>query len=428
MDKKTVFKFSVFFGAVYFFSINGIAALPNLSLSFLLKEIVHLTPSQSAYFQAVTSVAWVIKPLWGYISDTCPLGGSKRKSYLLLSSLIAAAAWFSLGISGTFTVGWLLFWVTMAYMAYAFQDVVADGLMVEVGQPSQMTGRFQSIQWSAVYLAMIITSLAGGYVSDLARGGRWTYQGIFMLSAVFPLLTLWITLRTVHEEKKEKTPGKKGIFKLAFQNKPVWLLSAFLFLWTFSPSFGAPFFYYCVDTLKFTGTFLGQLQALGAFAAFLTSLAASRWMDKIPMRKTFVVTVFAGVMIILFHMIYFVPWFIQRPEVLRWITIVTRIPFAIFDTVVFLMLANLAAKGAPQEAGGSVFALFMSFYNLGQIGSSILGGMLYPVVGLQNLMILSALFSFIALFVLPYLSIAEPLTRTEKIFSRAGQLFNFKKV
>lgn len=419
MDSKTQFRLSVFFAAVYFFSINGIAAVSNLSLSFLLKEGVRLTPSEASYFQAVTLIAWVIKPLWGYLSDTCPLGGYRRKPYLILSAFFAAASWFFLGITGTFTVGWLLFWITSAYMAYAFQDVVTDAYMVEIGQPANMTGRFQSIQWSAVYLAMTVTALAGGYLADQIRSGRWTYQAVFLISAVFPLLTLWVTVINVKETSSPPKERSPQYFRSAFQNKSVWLLCAFLFLWTFSPSFGPAFFYYSVDTLKFSGSFLGIVQACAAVTAFLTSLAVGRWIDRIPMRKTFVIAVYAGVAILLFHMIYFVPWFTSRPDLLKAITLVTRVPFSFFDTIVFLMLANLAAKNVPPEAGGSVFALFMSFYNLGQVGSGILGGMMLPWAGLQNLMLISAGFSCLVFFVLPFLPIDEKLTRTEKFFQRA---------
>ena len=56
---------AVVFAAVYFFSMNGLGALPGLAINFLLKDKAGLNPSQLAYFQAVTLIAWVIKPLWG---------------------------------------------------------------------------------------------------------------------------------------------------------------------------------------------------------------------------------------------------------------------------------------------------------------------------------------------------------------------------
>src|SRR5689334_19267333 len=136
-------------------------------------------------------------------------------------------------------------------MAYAFQDVVTDALMVQVGQPENMTGRFQSAQWGAVYLAMIITAFAGGALADQARAGTLSYQKIFAIGAVLPLLTAALTFFLVQEPKIRRDENKPPFIEV-FKNSKIWLFSLFLFLWTFSPSFGTPFFYYCVDTLKFT--------------------------------------------------------------------------------------------------------------------------------------------------------------------------------
>ena len=75
------------------------------------------------------------------------------------------------------------------------------------------------------------------------------------------------------------------------------------------------------------------------------------------------------------------------------------------SSVIFLALLNLAAKASPRFAGGTVFALLMSFYNLGQMGSSALGGFLLPLVGLQPLIAISAAVSLLVLFLLPYLPV-----------------------
>src|SRR3989338_9131252 len=155
MDNKTFIRFSIVFATVYFFSSNGLGALPNLSLNFLLKEKIKLDPSQLSYFLAVTHLAWIVKPLWGYISDSIPLFGSRRKSYLVLASGCAAAVWACLAMTQNYTVANLLTLVTVSYLAYAFQDVVTDGLMVEVGKPTGLTGRFQAIHWRAVYFSII---------------------------------------------------------------------------------------------------------------------------------------------------------------------------------------------------------------------------------------------------------------------------------
>ncbi len=419
MDKKTFLRFSVVFSAVYFFSSNGLASLPNLSLGFLLKEGIKLNPAQLAYFQAVTLIAWVVKPVWGFISDSLPVFGSRRKSYLVITSSLAALIWLALAAVKSYTAFNLLVLVTVSYMAYAFQDVVTDGLMVEVGQPSNLTGRFQAIQWGSVYFAMIITAISGGYISDLARSGIIHYQIIFGLTAVFPLLTAIVSIFFVSEIKKTKAESKatSGI-KAIFKKRDFWLLSLFLFFWNFSPSFGAPFFYYSVDTLKFSGSFLGMLQAATSLAALVGSIIFGKYIEYLPVRKFLIFSVFAGVVMMLFNFVYFVPFLVSHPEILKPIALASNILFGMVNTLIFLTLLNLAAKISPQYAGGTIFAFLMSVFNLGLMGSDVLGGFLFSIIGLKPLILISAFFSLITLLFLPYLSLGEALTPFERFIRK----------
>lgn len=407
MDKRSFMRYSVVFATVYFFSSNGLGALPNLSLGFLLKEKVGLDPSQMAYFLAVTHLAWIVKPLWGYLSDSFPIFGYRRISYLTLSCALAALIWACLAAIQEYTVANLLVLVTVSYLAYAFQDVVTDGLMVEVGKPAGLTGRFQAIQWGAVYFAMILTAFAGGHLSDLARKGEVAYQTIFGVTTVFPLVTLLVVLFLVRESRAERrVEGAASGIRSVFGRKDLWILSGFLFFWNFSPSIGSAFFYYAVDTLKFDGAFFGLLQAVGAVAGFAASFLF-KYSERIPVRRFMLFAVLAGTASMLFTFIYFAPAVIADPSLSRTIALASGFIFGMLNTLIFLALVNLAAKVSPQYAGGMTFAFLMSFYNLGTMGSSALGGLLLPMAGFRGLILLSALFSLLALFFLPYLPTGE---------------------
>jgi len=405
VKKSEWFPLAVVFASVYFFSMNGLGALPALAINFLLKDKVGLTPEKMAYFQAITLIAWVVKPLWGLVSDLFPIFGSRRKSYLILTSICAATAWLILAfLTDHSATRMLLLLMTLIYMAYAFQDVVSDGLMVETGQPLNMTGQFQSIQWAAVYMAMIITAFAGGVVAELAQKGALSYRSIFAMTAVFPVLTAMIVFFLVQEPVRNhpERAAELGLRDI-FRYRGIWILAAFLFLWNFSPSFGAPFFYYAVDVLKFTPSFLGILQAVTSAGALLGSVLYGFFFAKVPVRKFMLIAVLVGVFSALSYFIYFLPWFVAHPSVLRGLALGMNFFLGTASAVIFLALLNLAARTSPQYAGGTVFALLMSFYNLGQMGSSALGGFLFPRLGLESLILLSAIFSLLVLFLIPYL-------------------------
>lgn len=245
------------------------ASLPTITVNFLLKDTLGMTAAQAAYFGAIAIVGWAIKPLWGIISDTVPFFGYRRKPYLVIMAFAAAVIWFALGQTESYTVKTLLLFFACSSVAYAFMDVTTDALMVESGKPTGLTGRFQSVQWTSVYVASIITGIGGGWVAE-----HLAPQTVFSINAVFPLIILFFVLLFVREQKVENTKEQFrksiGALKKAFKTRTVWLLAVFLFFWTFSPSFGAPFFYYAVDTLKFNPLFFGiVVSALFTAAAWL---------------------------------------------------------------------------------------------------------------------------------------------------------------
>jgi predicted MFS family arabinose efflux permease len=216
-----------------------------------------------------------------------------------------------------------------------------------------------------------------------------------------------------HPEKTAETS-----LKTLLRQKDIWVLALFLFFWNFSPSFGAPFFYYSVDTLKFSGAFLGQLQAAASAGALGGSVIYGIWIVKIPLRKFLIFSVFAGVTVIFFHYVYFIPALIANAPLLKMTSMTSNFLFGMMSSFILLALLNLAAKVSPQYAGGTVFALLMSFYNLGLLGSSALGGFLYPFLGLKLLLFISAVFSLLVLFLMPWLPLHEKLTPMESVIQK----------
>ena len=164
-----------------------------------------------------------------------------------------------------------------------------------------------------------------------------------------------------------------------------------------------------MDTLKFDGAVLGWVQAVSSIAALLGSLMYPR-VQRLPVRKFLVFAVFTGVGSLLFTFIYFVPYVVSHPEAARFIAMASGCLFSAANVLIFLTLVNLAAKVCPQYAGGTTFALLMSFYNLGTMGSAAAGGALLPIVGLQTLIAVSAVFSLLTLFFIPHLSLEDAQT------------------
>src|SRR6266540_5781209 len=156
-------RLAILFATVYF--AQGMWYLPNQTITISFKD--HgLSAGQVANFFAMAIVPWLIKPIYGLLSDFVPLFGYHRKSYLILTSATAAAAGLLLGVTGDHSYWRMVTFFTLMALGLAFTDVLVDALMVENGKPMGLTGAFQSIQWGAITTASILVGELGGYLAE----------------------------------------------------------------------------------------------------------------------------------------------------------------------------------------------------------------------------------------------------------------------
>lgn len=390
----TVARLGAFFGAIYFVQGTsspeaGIASQP---LFFLLKDRMRLTASQSATFRAVMSIAWNIKPLYGVISDFFPLFGYRRKSYLLLTTLLASAAWFALGSLATYAYLPTLLILMACSLGIAFSDVLCDAIMVESGKRLGMTGRFQAIQWGAINAASILAGLGGGWLSEHA-----SYQRTFRLAAIFPAIALIATLFCVRDKRARfdrtalATTGRA--IGSALGSRPLWVGAGFIFLWNFSPSFGTPLEYYIVDTLGFSKMFLGALSSLGSAASIVGAAIFWSFCRRLSLRALLNLSVAIGVGSTLAY------WWLVGPTSAVALTVGT----GIISMIASLATFDLAARSCPDKAEGTFFAALMSIANIGTAGSAWLGGRLYDWIGLKPLILVSAVATAACWLVVPFI-------------------------
>lgn len=110
--------------------------LSELSVSYLYKDDFKLTPAQVSVCTGLTSLPWIIKPVWGVISDSFHFFGYRRKSYLIFFGFLECICWLSLAS-----------WVMNPYqgvvillivqLAVAFCNVIGEALLVEVSRDAQ---------------------------------------------------------------------------------------------------------------------------------------------------------------------------------------------------------------------------------------------------------------------------------------------------
>jgi len=393
-------RLAVLFGIVYF--AQGMWYLPNQTITISLKD-GGLSAGQVATFFAITTVPWLIKPVYGLLSDFVPLFGYHRKSYLLLTSSTAAAAGLFLGITGDHAYWRIAAFFTLMALGLAFTDVLVDALMVENGKPMGLTGAFQSVQWGAITTASILVGELGGYLAEHRR-----LHAAFFLAACFPLVSLLMAAFFVREAParadREGFRTTWTAIREALREREVWVVGGFLLFWTFSPSFGPALLYYQTDHLHFSQQFIGHLGALAAVAGVAGAFIYAPVSRRVPLTRLINLSIGIAVAGTLAYLLY-------RGHVSA---IIIDVVFGCVGMVTQLAFLDLAAKSCPRRLEATFFALLMSVYNGGSQLSQNVGGRLYDSFGYTPLVLISTAFTAAAWLLVP-------LVRIERIEAKAKQ-------
>jgi hypothetical protein len=135
--KKQIFWIYLLSSLIYF--LQGIEGLPGLSLFFYMKNVLKFTPEKVMLIGSITTLAWVIKPFWGYLSDNY----LNKKTWILISLIgsILISLYFSLVY--WLPIGLIVLLLTLNNYNAASRDVAVDGIMCVEGKKHNLTGKIQ---------------------------------------------------------------------------------------------------------------------------------------------------------------------------------------------------------------------------------------------------------------------------------------------
>lgn len=374
-NKKLLWIFALS-SAVYF--TQGIEALPSQGLFYYLKETLHFSPQKIMVISSIPVFAWLIKPLIGYLIDHL----LTKRAWIFFSLGLDIILVLALGLVQMPLVILLLLLVVNSADA-AFRDVAVDGIMCVEGKKNNATGKIQSIQWIALSVAGIITGVGGGYLAEV-----WGYKGAFLcLIPIYVLVALpaYFYRETIVREETGRVKLGEDLKKL-FGNKQLLLVGLFIFLYKYSPSFGTPLFFIQRDVFKWGKVWIGFLSSAGTVFGIIGSILYYKFSQKINIRKWLYISVFLGAVTTISYLYY-------TPTT----AIIYDIVYSFVGMFIFIMVMDFMARSSVKGLEATSFALLCSISNLALVLSNLSGAFLLPIIGLQWLIIISALTSFLCL-------------------------------
>jgi len=382
--KKLLWSDRVTFSLVYF--VQGALGLSGLALPFFLREILGLSIPQVAYLFGVTSLPWVLKPLYGLLSDFYPLFGYRRKTYLILANVLACGGWIITAFAPNYQI--ILIAQLLASLGIAASDVFVDGLAVQKST-KKTRGLIQGICWGSRSTGSILTGFLGGYLLTIL-----SFKTIFLLTATLPLLTVCISAVIREKKYHVKRNGKsvlKNIIRQYKHTPTIWWVALFLFIWFMGPSFSLPLLFYLKEQLLLTGPIIGGFRSVFYIGGVIGAIIFVKFFDQFSHKKNLKsliwLNIFGSLSFLLIQNIWtgFSIYFIN----------------GIIGIATMVAAMKLIAQVCPKKLEATTFALVTGIANLASgTVSQWMGGLVFGWVGYVPLILISAAFGILPLFFL----------------------------
>jgi hypothetical protein len=390
----------------------GASAITGVALVFFEKNTLGLTPAEVAEIGFWLGLPWGMKMVAGVASDSYPIFGSRRGAYLLLGAACSLAGYAALATIIE-TKGFFLLAMLIVTIGFMIQDVVADGLSVEVAENDRELGQIQALGRMALLAGGISVGYLGGWLA-----GRIGARGVFAVAMVLPLIvTASLALlprqgRPVKREAGESSPlgGRKpslimgvglgyallGIalefFQLPFSQEIVLVVSGLLiglllravgisrsvaiaaiviFFFRSTPGVGQGYSYWAIDRLGFDQEFLGLLAQVSSVLSLVGLIVFRKAIVERPVSFTLFWVVVAGTILYLpsIGLFYGVnEWLGMSPRMFAFIDTTISAPLGQLTMVPILVLI---ARSAPPGAEATMFAIMASLMNLALSASEL---------------------------------------------------------
>jgi folate/biopterin transporter len=389
---------------IYF--VEGALGLARLAQTFLLKDELKLGPAELSATLGLLSLPWTIKPLYGFLSDGFPIGGYRRRPYLVLAGFVGFMSYMVLALglgtgagasstddaemSMTFTI--TIISLLLSSASIALSDVVADGIVVQKtreaaqrGDDPAIAGGLQSLCWGSAAIGALISAYFSGSLLE-----TMSPRDVFRIASVLPLavsaMSFLIQEEPVGRQKAnnesmqnqnedqtqiETAPVKEQILALwsALRQPNIYKPVLFLFLWKATPTSDGAMLYFMTNDIGFGPNFLGRARLVTAVSSLLGVWLYNQYLKRVPIKDVLLWTSIASVPLGLTQLLLISHYNRELGIPDGAFVLGDDVVLSILGEMAFLPTLVLAARLCPRGVEAVLFATLMSIYN----GASTVG-------------------------------------------------------
>ena len=334
-----------------------------------------------------------MKPFAGILTDAFPFLGTRRRHYLLFSSVLTALSWIGMSFL-PHSYGALLIGAMTVNLFMVMASTVTGAYLVEAGQRLTATGRLTALRMLVYNFCTLIQGPLGGLLAT--AGFTWASgANAVMALTIFPIAYIFLKEERAVQLRSSIVFQNAGEqLKTIIRSRNLWMALLFIALFYFSPGFATPLFYKQTDELHFSKQAIGNLGVFSGGFAILAAIVYSQLIKRIHIRFILFIGVAlaaAGTLLYIFYSTWTRALFIESQN-------------GFFFGLAEVAILDLAARATPKGCEGLGYSLMLSIRNVALFGADVVGSYLadhkWPFA---NLVYLNAATTAIVLVLLPLL-------------------------
>ena len=394
-QKKEISKINRSKNSSKLLSLNeGLSEFSHLAISYFFKDTLKLSPSYSSFYRSLISFPYIFQPLFGLISDTFPIFGYKRKTYLILCGTFNLILWLILSFHD-FSQYIAVFILFIINLNNTFINACAGGILVEVSKKLTLIDKkLERFNASHAYknIGTVLSSILRGFIIDL-----FGIKINFMLAGFLSVFNIIggiiyyesnLNLNNKKDKEKEKeennyqiinnnnieednTPKKNLNFFSVLNDKNIIIPLFLVLFFSSTPSYFESSFYYLTDVKKFNPRNFGDLTICMMLLMLSTSILYKNYIKNFDKKKI----IFWSIIISFFFSCFF-NIYIYYNLTSKIIPILSISLYVSIKSLCSKPMLDLAFLNCPKGYEGSIMGLFGSALSFGKTISTFLGSLL----------------------------------------------------
>ncbi|KAJ0029803.1 hypothetical protein Pint_12526 [Pistacia integerrima] len=378
------------FGVVVVYGISqGLGgALVRVGTEYYMKDVQKVQPSESQVYSGIASIPWIVKPLWGLLTDVLPIYGYRRRPYFILAGFLGVTSMLVLSLHQNLHLVLAVLSLTAASAGIAIADVTIDACVAHnsISHPSLASDMQSLCSLCAAIGGLVGYSISGIFVHLIGP------KGVYGLLTI-PSGLLFLVGILLNEPQVPDCNYKQVNQKFLDAGKAMWTTLKFPLVWrpclymylsfALSLNIHEGLFYWYTDSKAgpaFSQETVGYILSVGPVGSILGTILYQNSLKDCPFRSIlFWAQLLSGLSGMLDLMLVFrlnlafgIPDFVA--------IVIDEGVSRMVGQMKWMPLLVLSSRLCPPGIEGTFFALLMSIHNAGSLSSSWLGGLLLHVL------------------------------------------------